>query len=197
MEEIWKDIKGYEGNYQCSNLGRVRSLDRYVKEHTGKEQFRHGQIIAFRMNPSNGYYQFGLNKDGKRKIVYAHIIIASTFIDNPDSQNLKYVNHKDGNKLNNKIENLEWCTASENNIHSYRELNRKKSDEGAHPKIVYIIDTKNKILKYYESIAETSRNINLSCTQVNRYIHSNKKWKGRYIFVSDNDKGVEDIKRVS
>ena len=96
MEEIWKDIKGYEGSYQCSTYGRIRSLDRYVQEHTGKEQFRHGQIIIPRMNPSNGYYQFGLNKDGKRKIVYVHIIVANTFIDNPDPQNLKYVNHKDG-----------------------------------------------------------------------------------------------------
>lgn len=197
MEEIWKDIKDYEGSYQCSNMGRIRSLDRFVFEHSGKSQFRRGQIIIQRQNPSNGYYQFALNKNGNRKVVYTHIIVAQTFIDNPDIEKYKYVNHIDGNTANNRVDNLEWCTASENNLHSYRELHRKISDEGASPKIVYIIDTKNKTMQYFSSITETSKNIDLSCTQINRYIHSNRKWKGRYIFVSDSDKGVEDIEKVS
>lgn len=197
MEEIWKDIKDYEGSYQCSNMGRIRSLDRFVFEHSGKSQFRRGQIIIQRQNPSNGYYQFALNKNGNRKVVYTHIIVAQTFIDNPDIEKYKYVNHIDGNTANNRVDNLEWCTASDNNLHSYRELHRKISDEGASPKIVYIIDTKNKTMQYFSSITETSKNIDLSCTQINRYIHSNRKWKGRYIFVSDSDKGVEDIEKVS
>lgn len=194
MTEIWKDIKDYEGSYQCSNYGNIRTVDRYVTEKTGKQQFRKGQLIKTRQN-KNGYLQFGLNKDGKRKMVYVHIIIAQTFIDNID--NLPVVNHIDGNKLNNRVDNLEWCSYSENNKHAYDELNRSIVKEGGSPKTVYIIDTFNKSLLWYESISETERHTELSHTQINRYIHSNKKWKGRYIFLTDSDKCVEDIEKVS
>lgn len=193
-EENWKDIKGYEGLYQCSNNGNIRSLDRYVYEHIGKKQFRKGQIIIPRLN-KNGYLQFALNKESKRKMVYVHVIIASTFLDNPNS--FVTVNHKDGNKLNNCVENLEWCSYSDNNLHSYRALHRKAADEGSTPKPVYIIDTINKSLQYFKSITDTSAFIKLSHTQINRYIHSNRKWKGRYIFLTDNEKCVEDIEKIS
>lgn len=194
MEEIWKDIKGYEGLYQCSTYGNIRSLDRYVYESSGKRQFRKGQLIIPRKN-KNGYLQFALNKNSKRKMVYIHLIVAETFIENTNKNDT--VNHKDGNKLNNNIENLEWCSYSENNLHAYKELNRRVVNEGASPKPVYVIDTINKSLEYYKSITETSNAIKLSHTQINRYIHSNKKWKGRYILLTDNEKGVEDIERVS
>lgn len=194
MEEIWKDIKEYEGLYQCSNYGNIRSLDRYIYERSGKKQFRKGQIIIPRIN-KNGYLQFALNKESKRKMVYVHVIVATTFIENPNK--FKTVNHKDGNKLNNNIENLEWCSYSENNLHAYKSLNKKPATDGANPKAVYMIDTVNKTLEYFESITDTSHSIDLSHTQINRYIHSNKKWKGRYIFLTDNEKGVEDIERIS
>ena len=194
MKENWKDIKGYEGLYQCSTYGNIRSLDRYVYELSGKKQFRKGQIIVPRKN-KNGYLQLTLNKNAKRKMVYVHRIVAETFIEN--SNNNLVVNHKDGNKLNNNVDNLEWCSYSENNLHSYNKLNRKNSNEGCTPKSVYIIDTTSKSLKYFDSIAETSREIKLSTTQINRYIHSNKKWKGRYILLTDNEKGVEDNEKIS
>ena len=195
MNEIWKDIKDYEGVYQCSNLGRVRSMDRYVKEHSGKTQFRKGQIIKPKENKDNGYLQLALNKDAKRKMKYVHILVAETFIENTNQ--LETVNHKDGNKLNNCVDNLEWASYSENNKHAYDELNRSVANEGCTPKNVYIIDTQNISLSFYSSITETSQSIGLSHTQINRYIHSNKKWKGRYIFVTDSNKGVEDIEKVS
>ena len=179
MEEIWKDIKGYEGLYQCSTCGNIRSLDRYICESSGKKQFRKGQMIVPRKN-KNGYLQFALNKNAKRKMVYVHIIVAETFIENINDNLV--VNHKDGNKLNNNIDNLEWCSYSENNLHSYRKLNRITSNEGCTPKSVYIIDTTSKSLKCFNSIAETSREIKLSTTQINRYIHSNKKMERKIYF---------------
>ena len=194
MNEIWKDIQGYEGLYQSSNLGRVRSLDRYIKEHSGKQQFRAGKIIKPKKN-KNGYLQLALNKNSARKMKYVHILIAETFIEN--NKNFKTVNHKDGNKLNNHVDNLEWASYSENNRHSYRRLNRSKSTEGAKRKPVCIVDTFNGTLKCYESIAETVRQVGLSHTQINRYIHSNNIWKGRYIFIANSNKCVEDIERIS
>lgn len=193
MEE-WKDIQGYEGLYQCSSFGNIRSLDRYVYEKTGKKQFRKGKIIIPRLN-KNGYMQLALNKDGKRKMVYIHIITAKTFLNNPN--NYETVNHIDGNKNNNKSNNLEWCSFSDNNKHAYTKLHRKKSTAGGSPIGVYVIDTELKQMRFYNSITDTHLNMGLSHTQINRYIHSNKKWKGRYFFLTDNNKCVEDNERVS
>jgi len=108
MEEIWKDIKGYEDKYRISNLGRVMSL---------KNKFGNRELIL-RQYTSNGYCHFTMCKDSKLKMSRTHQIVAQTFIENPD--NKPYVNHIDGDKRNNFVENLEWCTAKENVIHAYK-----------------------------------------------------------------------------
>ena len=109
--EIWKDIKGYEGLYQISNLGNVKSLKNkiYLKPSIHKK----------------GYLHCGLSKKGKRKQCFIHRLVAETFIDNP--YKLPCVNHKDCNPKNNKIENLEWCTYKDNNNYKNHELKRKIS----------------------------------------------------------------------
>lgn len=109
MEEIWKPIKGYEGLYEVSNLGRVKSLKRFY--HT-REQILKNKLTE------NGYYRTELSKNGKRKLIGTHRIVAQTFI--PNDMNKEEVNHKDGNKLNNCVDNLEWCSHSENTIHAYK-----------------------------------------------------------------------------
>ena len=194
MKEIWKDINNYEGIYQCSNLGRIRSLDRYVYEHSGKKQFRKGQIMKLRLNP-NGYFQVPLNKNGKRKMCSVHILVAKTFLKQRYKTDI--VNHKDGNKQNNNLENLEWISYSENNKHSYNTLNRKIARIGGRPKPIIVENILSGEVQRYISIADASRNINLSHTQINRYIDSKKIWKGRYRISSDNTKCVEDSKMVS
>lgn len=195
MEE-WKNIKDYEGSYQCSNTGLIRTLDRYVTEKSGKRQFRKGQIIKPRIN-KNGYLQVALNKNGIRKMCYVHKIIAETFVFNDDPEIKITVNHIDGNKNNNFATNLEWCSYSDNNEHSYRTLHRNVADAGASKVHVTIIDTNTNQTYEFESITETSQSINLSHTQINRYLDKNKKWKDRYLFLSDKTKCVEDIERVS
>lgn len=96
MQEIWKDIEGYEGCYQVSNLGRVKSLK------FGKEK-----ILTPTIN-SRGYYHTCLRKDGRSDTVYIHRIVAKAFLPNPD--NLPLINHKDEDKTNNRVDNLEWCS---------------------------------------------------------------------------------------
>ena len=102
MEEIFKDIPGYEGRYQVSNLGNVRSM-RTMK-------------IRQPCPHTKGYLKTDLRKDGKREMAFIHRLVALTFIPNPD--NLPEVNHKDGDKTNNRVENLEWVTTQQNAIHN-------------------------------------------------------------------------------
>ena len=192
--EQWKDIDGYEGIYQCSSYGNIRTLDRFVTRSTGAIQLYKGQPIKARANKQNGYLQFALNKNGNRKMVYVHIIVAQTFIKHDDECNI--VNHIDGNKTNNRIENLEWCNDSENLLHSYQCLNRESSKHGAKKVDIFVYDTFNDSTEHYKSKSEASMCIGLSPTQIGRYLFTKKLWKGRYR-ISTSIKRVEDNERVS
>ena len=126
--EIWKDIPEYKGLYQASNLGNIRSLDREVIQlsNGGKTYFKHtreGRILSQGIQ-NGGYPVVSISVNAKRKICTVHRLVASAFIDNPN--NYRDVNHKDGNKQNNNIENLEWVSHSENIKHSYRVLKQKR-----------------------------------------------------------------------
>ena len=118
--EIWKDIQEYKGLYQVSNLGRVRSLDTIINCKGAKgidNHLRKGKILKQNIG-TTGYYSINLSKNSKRKYVRVHRLVAEAFIPNPN--NYYCINHIDGNKLNNKVENLEWCTYSYNNKEAYR-----------------------------------------------------------------------------
>lgn len=104
-KEIWKDIPGYEGFYQASTEGRVRSMDRIVNKWDGKKLAK-GRVLTPSTN-LRGYLFVELFKNGIGKMVTIHRIIAGTFIPNPD--NLQQINHKDEDKTNNRASNLEWC----------------------------------------------------------------------------------------
>lgn len=113
--EEWKDVEGYEGIYQVSNLGRLKSLERIV--HSKKWDRREPSKILSPPQLKSGYLIASLHKEGKTKSVLLHRLIAKAFIPNPN--NLPQVNHKDGNKQNNMIDNLEWVSAQDNIIHAY------------------------------------------------------------------------------
>ena len=114
-KEIWKPIKGYEGLYEVSNLGRVKSLVGW----NGRKHIKREKMLKLCKTRSKGdYYKYivNLSKNGNRKICRVHRLVAKAFIPNPS--NKPQVNHKDGSPLNNKAENLEWCTDRENKIHA-------------------------------------------------------------------------------
>jgi len=143
--EIWKDIDNYNGYYQVSNLGRVRSLDRYIKNRNGY-RLKKGQLLKPAIL-KNGYSNHRLWKDNKLKNLTEHRLVAIAFIPNPN--NYKEVNHLNGDKLDNRIENLEWVTRSENIIHSYetglQKPKKSKVTEDVFIKICFEIENGEKI----------------------------------------------------
>ena len=121
MTEIWKDIKEYEGKFQVSNLGNVKSLDRYFTNRWGGQTFTKGKVKAQRLD-NHGYPRVTFTNGRSNRItIHVHRLVAETFINN--SKNKPCVNHIDCNPKNNKLENLEWVTYSENTNHS-RKLGR-------------------------------------------------------------------------
>lgn len=127
MQEIWKDIPGFEGIYQISNYGNARSFDRRVVNHRGgTTRIAYGKKLTPWDN-GNGYLVITLHDGKKRKNCYVHRLVAGLFLDKPCGK--EYVNHIDYNKHNNNAGNLEWCTQKENTNHSSR--NMRKPHKGA------------------------------------------------------------------
>ncbi|MEL5894225.1 NUMOD4 domain-containing protein [Bacteroides sp. GD17] len=108
--EIWKDIKGYEGLYQVSNYGRVKSIGRHTKWKNSTRFIRERMLVFG--DDGFGYMQAHLCKDGKEKICKVHRLVAEAFIPNP--RIFAEINHKDENRRNNHADNLEWCDRSYN-----------------------------------------------------------------------------------
>lgn len=173
--EIWKPVVGWEGFYEVSNMGRVRSITRIVHAdiHRVDGTYWHqtykkeGRILKTHDN-GHSYLSVGLHGQGRKdKHVYIHIMVAKAFIPNPN--NLPEVNHKDFNKKNNTVENLEWVSRKDNQLH-YRKSKRakadikKRDDKVANKTCQKIIDNKDVIINLYKkgySIKEISNEIHL------------------------------------
>ena len=156
--EIWKDIKGYEGIYQVSNLGRVYNC-------------RYNRLLSTPTNRKKKYVDVALNKNGVAKSYKVHRLVAEAFIPNPN--NLPFVNHKDENPSNNCVDNLEWCTNEYNlnygNAHKKQALSRS-------------ILTPSQILKCYElmnkgySMSDIGKIYGVSGQTISRVLTGNKKY---------------------
>lgn len=188
--ELWKDIKGYEGMYQVSNEGRVKSLDRKVKQRGGGTQNKKGQLIVESMN-HKGYKLTGITKENKNRTFATHRLVAEHFIEN-NNEKLQ-VNHIDGNKTNNHVDNLEWVTASENMRHAFdtglksvckehlkmitkkaNKINQKKVDQ---------LTKDGEYIKSFDSIMEASEHVNINyrgisdCVNGNQITSAGYKWR--------------------
>ena len=152
--EIWKDIKGYEGLYQVSNMGRVKGIERYVKTKNGIVRHKKEKIlkqgISSRLQRKS--LTVILSREGVQKTFSVHRLIAIAFIPNPE--NKPQVNHINENPLDNRLTNLEWVTAKENANHGTRNERMGK----AHQKPVLQYNLQGELVKRWNSLTECYKN---------------------------------------
>ena len=159
MEEQWKTVKGYEGLYEVSNTGKVRSL-KNTRHNVRKEPLLKKQLLG-----SWGYPVVALCKEGKSIRVLVHRIVAEAFIPNPNGYNI--VNHKDEVKTNNFAENLEWCTQKYNNNYGtarQRSIETKKKNGSYTTKKLFQYDKSGNLISTFNSIVEASRCLKINAT---------------------------------
>ena len=174
MKEEWKPIKGYEGLYEVSNMGRVKSL------HYGKER------IMSAPNGSSGYRRVNLSKQTTRKIKRVHRLVAEAFIPNP--MNLPVVNHLDGDKHNNCVSNLEWCTNKENTNHAIK-TGLMKSRFASKPIMAYKGD---KLVSTFRSISECTSKLNCKGSGIRGVLLGRNKTHHGFSFKLVNDDDLSE-----
>ena len=165
QDEVWKDVEGYEGLYQISNFGNVKSLARIVHSEK-RSDYKIKEKILKQSDTTTGYKKVELHKGNeKRKSFKVHRLVAQAFIPNPE--NKLEVNHIDGNKHNNNVNNLEWVTSSENKIHAFKmDLNPTKRD----------LDENEIIRMYCEekmSIHQIAKELNIADCAIIRRLKAN------------------------
>lgn len=171
MEEIWKDIPGYEGLYQASNLGNIKSL--WFYSNMQKKRYKREKILKQKKDKYNSYrVELWNNKEHKTWLV--HRLIGITFLGIPE-ENMT-INHKDGNRLNNKVNNLEWLSLADNIRHAFR------TNLMSYQKHTYVIDKKTMILKNFNSMSKASEYINHNSGYISGEIIKGRTENDKYIW---------------
>lgn len=160
MDEIWKDIKGYEGLYQVSNLGRIKRLKGYRCK---------TERILSSSKGAHGYRRISLSKDGIRPTFLVHRLVAEAFLPNPD--NLSTVNHKDEDKTNNRVDNLEWMSCKENI--NYGTGIQRRADKRSFAVNQYTLD--GVFIRQWNSAEEASKVLNINRRNICA-LCNNQKW---------------------
>ena len=163
ISEVWRDVLGYEGLYQVSNLGRVKSLSRKAGYVFLREKI---------MKPTlgkNGYFSVILSFNMKTKRVYIHRLVAEAFVPNPNGYS--YVNHKDECKTNNVSWNLEWCTHNYNLNYGTHNKRLSESKKDKHTKPILQLTTDGSVVKEWDSIKEAAKQNGLRPCNISAVLH--------------------------
>ena len=179
MEE-WRDIEDYKGKYQVSNIGRVKSLERTIWTGKGYYKTLPERILKLRKR-KDGYLQIKLYKDGAEKVYLVHRLVSEAFIPNPN--NLPEINHKDENKQNNCVDNLEWCSRSYNNRYNGRAKKAGKKLAEKLSKPVYSISKESGLITYWKSATVASRQIGISQSNICNCLKGKRKSTGGFYWI--------------
>lgn len=178
--ETFLSVPGYEGLYEVSNLGNIKSL-------------RSGKLLKQASN-KDGYKMVSLTKDGKSRSYGVHRLVALAFLPNP--LNLPEVNHKDESHDNNVLENLEWISKKENrNYGTYRErMSKSLKESGTNNKSISAYDKKTlKFVKSYDSITEAEKELGLSKGAIGQVLSGRRKTSGGYIWKYNRKLTMKDL----
>lgn len=176
MEEIWKDVPGYEGRYMVSNFGRIKSIkvwngNKYLKKYDNCDR------VLIPCDGRNGYFYVSLC--GRKHTV--HRLVANAFIQNP--QNKTQVNHIDGNKKNNRVENLEWCTNRENALHARKHgllVGRDASAAAKNSKRISQYDLSGNFIRTWPSATVAGRETGIDSSTISKCCSGTRKTTGGY-----------------
>jgi hypothetical protein len=195
--EIWKDIHDYEGLYQISNFGRIKTLERTVK--FGNRKRRVKSIIRKPKLKENGYLQAVLYKEHAGHDFYVHRLVATMFCSGYLKN--KDVNHKDGNKRNNNADNLEWCSRSENQLHAYRQLKRGCYSKGRFGKLshrakpVMQLSLNGDFIKYWDCAADAQRQLGIGESSIRSCLYGRYRQAGGYVWKYHYRVEVKELKK--
>ena len=171
--EQWKAISGYEGRYEVCDLGRVKSIN---YNRTGTEK------ILKPMKTPCGYLLVSLYKDGQRKTITVHRLVATAFISNP--RNLETINHKDEVKTNNTVGNLEWMSVKDNNNYGTRNkrLSETQINDKNKSKAVQMFDRQGNLLETFPSTHEAERITGIAQQSISQCCKEKRKSAGGYVW---------------
>ena len=179
IQPKWKDIVGYENEYQINQFGEIRTLKDSPK-------LKKYDVLKPQISKRNGYVYQMLYKNGKEKLLRVHRLVAMAFLPNPN--NLPQVNHKDGNKQNNSVDNLEWCEQSDNMKHAYKnglqipsENQRRaiiNTNKLKQKKVCQIKD--GEVINTFSGISEASRQTKISISCILRCCNLKRKSTNGY-----------------
>lgn len=181
MEEIWRPVVGFEDSHEVSNIGRVRTVERTIVRRASRWRGPTTQVVPQRVLGlrfvRGGYLRATISLDGEQKQRPVHRLVAAAFLEPAPSPHHQ-INHKDGDKTNNRVENLEWCTAQENSLHAYKtglSASAKGTKHGS-AKLTDIQISEIRELKGKLTQREIAKRFDVAQPQISR-IMTSKRWK--------------------
>lgn len=174
VNENWRDIEGYEGLYQVSNLGRVKSLERDVNSRSGKRKEKE-KILK---QNNNRYMYVGLSKNCKTKCFTVHRLVAKAFLPNPE--NKPQIDHINTDKSDNRVENLRWVTPKENMKNPITYIYRCDNNYKSKPILQFTLD--GVVIKQWQSMSEASRTLKISQGNIYMCCNGKRNKAGNYIW---------------